>query len=79
MGDFYGKGGDYANPFFPNEENWEGPSKTISSPVGSIFEHDIAKSNTFEDRLSNSGAVPGHSTKSESASRSMGSRKKGGR
>ena len=65
------------NPWFPDEESWEGPNKTIASPVASTFDAigGIAKSNTFEDRLSPTGAIPGHATKSESGSRTMGQRK----
>jgi hypothetical protein len=79
MGEFYGRGGEVANPIFPTETNWEGPSKTICSPVGSIFEHEIASSNTFEDRLSNSGQIPGRTTNAEDASRKMGEKRRGGR
>jgi hypothetical protein len=79
MGEFYGRGTEVANPIFPTETNWEGPTKTISSPVGSIFEHDIASSNTFEDRLSNSGKIPGRTTSAEGASRSMGEKRRGGK
>jgi hypothetical protein len=81
MSEFYGRGDakDDANPFFPNETNWEGPSKTIASPYGSTFELDIAKGNTFEDRLSNSGSYPGHTTMAEDSSRKMGEKRRGGR
>lgn len=79
MSEYYGKGTgrEIVNPWFPDEESWEGPSKTITSPVASAFDAigGVAKGNTFEDRLSDTGAIPGHATKSESGSRSIGSRK----
>jgi hypothetical protein len=80
MSEFYGRGGDEVNPIFPTETNWEGPSKTICSPVGSAWGMDVASSNTFEDRLSNSGQIPGRTTSAENASRKMGEKRgKGGR
>lgn len=70
-------GNEARNPLFPDEESWEGPSKTIVSPVASAFDAigGIAKSNTFEDRLSDTGAIPGHATKSDTGARRIGERK----
>jgi hypothetical protein len=79
MSKYYGTGSgrEVVNPWYPDEESWEGPSKTIVSPVASAFDAigGIAKSNTFDDRLSNTGAIPGHATKSENGSRRIGERK----
>jgi len=80
MSAFYGHGSEKeeANPFYPEETMWEGPTKTICSPYGSIFEHHMAGGqNTFEERLSNTGAVPGRTSMDESASRKMGEKRVG--
>lgn len=33
----YGAGGNKANPFFPDETNYQGPGKSIQSPHGTAF------------------------------------------
>jgi hypothetical protein len=55
----HGSGKETMNPFFPDETSFEGPNKTIYSPHGSIFESDVSSTNTFEDRLTRTGRIPG--------------------
>lgn len=83
MSKYYGQGKEpeLTNPWFPDEESWEGPSKTITSPVASAFHSigGIAKSNTFEDRLSSTGEIPGHATTSDAGASTIGKTTKRGR
>lgn len=46
----YGRGGNVANPFFPDETQFQGPGKSIQSPHGSIYEAGgVSNRNAFDD------------------------------
>jgi len=68
----YGAGPNKENPFYPDEDSFEGSARSVYSAHGSIFEHDVTGSNTFEDRLPKHGKIPGKQTKSATGARTMG-------
>lgn len=68
----YGAGPNKENPFFPDEDSFEGTARSVYSSHGSVFINDVTGSNTFEDRLPHSGKIPGKQTKAATGSRSMG-------